>query len=444
MSNRTDTIDETPHAGGRRRPLHAEFMQIWEEGYVSNHISYENMHTPGLFIVEGAPLRGPDGRIDRSRVRAHIDAMMASSPHFRLRLQRSAFGLTPPAWVPDTAFDLSRHIVFSDEIVDVKTADLRRLAGAYGGRMPIKHPLWRVHVTELADGDVAVGTVLHHASLDGMSGMRLMAGMYQKMPDSPLPLAHDPFALERTPSAWQLPYLAFRQWRQRQGSMSEAWKDYWAKPFIRRARRVAARILLPVRFGMGGERARSKMLPPVHADYRRLDAAAVGRRARALGGSLSDLQVSAVIGAWDGEERVVRLRFPVSFHSPDTPHIRNHVQDMEVSGDADADIADIVASVTAQVARREAVLAGEPVPGFPIGYSTLLPWLSRPAYFCGGEVRAMIPFPASLGRDQLAAAGIIYNGSLFVGANMPVRRDARAVVGRIYELMSGMPDPGRP
>jgi hypothetical protein len=100
--------------------------------------------------------------------------------------------------------------------------------------------------------------------------------------------------------------------------------------------------------------------------------------------------------------------------------------------------------VSAQVARREAVLAGEPVPGFPIGYSTLLPWLSRPAYFCGGELRAMIPFPASLGRDQLAAAGIIYNGSLFVGANMPIYRDAPAIVGRIYELMTGMPDPGRP
>lgn len=444
MSNVADTIDTTARKGVRRRPPYAEFMQIWEEGYVSNHISYENMHTPGLFIVEGAPLRGPDGRVDKAKVRAYVDSVIASAPHFRLRLQRSMFGLTPPAWVPDTAFDLSRHIVFSDDIVDVKTADLRRLAGAYGGLMPINHPLWRVHVTELADGDVAVGAVLHHASLDGMSGMKLLAGMHQKTPDGPLPLAHDPFALERAPSAWQLPLLAFRQWRERQGSMSEAWRDYWSKPFIRRARRVAARILLPMRFGRGGERARSAMLPPVHADYRRLDAAAVSRRARELGGSLSDLQVSAVIGAWDGEERLVRLRFPVSFHSLDTPHIRNHVRDMEVSGDADADIADIVASVTAQVGRRDAFFAGEEAPGFPIGYSTLLPWLSRPAYFCGGEVRAIVPFPASLGTDELAAAGLIYNGSLFVGANMPIQRDARAVVGRIYELMTGMSDPGRP
>jgi len=444
MSSGPAPVDTTALNGAQHRPPHAEFMQIWEEGYVSNHVSFENMQLPGLFIVDGAPLRGENQRIDRSKIREYVDSMMASSPHFRLRLQRSALGLTPPAWVPDSAFDLSRHIVFADEIVDIGTADLRRLAGAYGGLMSLRHPLWRVHVTELANGDVAVGVVMHHASMDGMSGMKLFGSMFQKKADDALPSPRDPFASERAPSAWQLPRLAFQQWRQRQVSLAAAWKDYWSFPFIRRARRVVARNLLPLRFGMGGEKARAKMLPPVHSDYRQLDAAAVGRRARGFGGSLSDLQVGAVIGSWDGEERIVRLRFPVSFHSNDRPHIRNHVRDMEVAGDADADIADIVASVSAQVARREAILAGEPVPGLPIGYSTLLPWLSRPAFFCGGELRAMIPFPASLGRDQLAAAGIIYNGSLFVGANMPIYRDANAIVGRIYELMTGMPDPGRP
>lgn len=444
MSNVPDTIEASAPSRARHSPPHAEFMQIWEEGYVSNHISFENMHVPGLFVVEGAPLRGENGAIDRAKVRAYIDAMMASSPHFRLRLQRPALGLTPPAWVPDNAFDLSRHIVFADDTADISTADLRALAGAYDGVMPLKHPLWRVRVTDLKDGNVAVGTVLHHASLDGMSGMKLMGSFHQKRPDDPVPLPNDPFATVSTPSAWRLPPLLLQQWWRRQGSFSAAWKDYWSKPFIRRARRVAARLLLPARFGLGGEEARAKMLPPVHADYRRLDAAATSRRARALGGSLSDLQLSAVIGAWDGEERVVRMRFPVSFHSSDTPHIRNHVRDMEVAGDADADIADIVTAVNAQVARRDEDPGDKPVPGFPIGYSTLLPWLSRPAYFCGGEVLALIPFPASLGQDQLAAAGIVYNRSLFIGANMPADRDVHATVGRIYELMTGMPDPGRP
>lgn len=444
MSNSIDTVDATAERAPARRTRHAEFMQIWEEGYVSNHVSFENMQTPGLFIVDATPLRDETGRIDRAKIRAHVESMMASAPQFRLRLQRSALGLTPPAWVPDSDFDVSRHIVFVDEVADLSTANVRALAGAGDGVMSIRHPLWRMRVTELTNGDLALGFMMHHASFDGMTGMKMSASIFQKKPDSPLPEPSDPFAGERIASAWQLPWLALQQWWARQDSFAAAWRDYWSKPMLRRLRRVAARVSLPLRYGRGGEKARALMLPPMHSDYRKLDAGAAGRRARELGGSLSDLQVAALIGAWDGEQRTVRLRFPVSFHSSEAPHIRNHVRDMEVVGDADAEMAEIVASVNDQVARREEILATGQVEGFPIGYSTLLPFLSRPAYFCGGELRAMVPFPASLGRDQLSVAGILYNGSLFIGANMPVERDASATIGRIYERMTGESDPGRP
>lgn len=418
---------------------HAEFMQIWEEGYVSNRISFENMQAPGLFVVDGAPLRAADGSLDRAKIRAYIEAAVASQPHFRLRLQRSALGLTPPAWVPDEDFDLSRHLVFADDIVDLDTADLRRVAGAYDGLMSLDHPLWRMRITELTTGDVAIGTVMHHASLDGLTGMKVFSSICQKSPDATPAPATDPFDGVRAPSAWALPGLAFEQWRAREPDPRAAWQGYWAKPFIRRARRVAARLLLPVRYGAGGPAARDRMLPPIHSAWRRLDAAQVSRRAQELGGTISDLQVAAIIGAWPGEERVVRLRFPVSFHSSDAPHVRNHVRDMEVTGDADADLETTIRSVHEQVAER-ATFQGKPVPGFPIGYSTLVPWVSQPRYFCGGQVLAFVPFPASLGRDQLAAAGIMYNGTLFVGANMPVTRDVDATVARIYELMSGLND----
>jgi hypothetical protein len=440
----SDTLPDvaTRAPGTQRKPPHAEFMQIWEEGYVSNRISFENMHVPGLFLVKGETLRRSDGSIDRPKVLAYVDSLMASDPNFRLRLQRSALGLTPPAWVPDDAFDLDRHVVFAEE-VDFDTADWRTLAGAYDGVMSLRHPLWRLRVTPLTNGDVAVGSVMHHASLDGLSGMKLMSRMNQKAPDLPVPMPSDPFEDVRTPSAWELPGLAIRAARARRAPGESAWRQYWTKPFLRRARRVAARILLPLRYSRGGEAARARMLPPIHSAYRTLDAGAVGRRARELGGTTSDLLMSAVIGAWDGDERIVRLRFPVSFHSVDAPHVRNHVRDMEISGDSDASIDEIVAATHAQVATRSDATFSEPVPGFPIGYTTLLPWLSRPAYFCGGEVYALIPFPASLGTDQLAAAGIIYNGALFVGANMPRAKDVEKTVGRVYELMTGLEDPGR-
>ncbi|MCR2763285.1 wax ester/triacylglycerol synthase family O-acyltransferase [Microbacterium sp. zg.B48] len=434
----------TPPTSTRRRAVHAEFMQIWEEGYVSNHISFENMHVPGLFIIDGAPLRREDGTLDRAKILAYIDATMASHADFRIRLQRSALGLTPPAWVPDEDFDLARHVLFTEDTADAATADLRRLSGAYDGLMSLTHPLWRTRVTELSDGTVALGTVMHHASLDGLSGMKTFSAICQKTADQPLPTPVDPWSGVRAATAWELPLLALRQWWQRQPSAAAAWRSYRSKPFLRRVRRVAARVLLPVRFGRGGEAARARLLPPIHSAYRRMDAGLVGRRARELGGSLSDLQVAAIIGAWRGPQRIVRLRFPVSYHSTDAPNVRNHVRDMEVAGDADAPLTETIVRVNEQVAARESALDGAPVEGYPIGYSTLLPWVSRPRYFCGGEVRALIPFPASLGTDQLAAAGIMYNGSLFIGANMPAAHDVEATVGRMFELMTGAPDPGRP
>jgi diacylglycerol O-acyltransferase len=439
-----DTTTDAP-GGARRKPAHAEFIQIWEEGYISTRIAHETMHIPSNFIVDGAALRLPDGTLDRVRILAYIEGVFAATATYRLRLKRSFLGLTPPAWVPDDQFDLSRHVIFSDEIVDLATADLRHLGGQDDGLMSLDHPLWRVRITELVDGRVAIGMISHHAVADGLSGMKLSASLFHKKPDDPIPAPSDPFADRRAPGTVELPWLALRQWWARQPSLGAAWKAYWAKPFIRRVRRVGARMLIPLRYGRGGESARAAALPPRFSSYRVMPAAQANGRARAFGGTLSDLLLAAMVGAWNGPEREVRARFPVSYHNPNEPHIRNHVRDMEISANADDDLRTTMATIRAQVdARDEPRPDGWTPPGTPIGYSTLLPWVTRTAYFCGAPVVAVTPFPASVGADRLAAAGMLYDGSLFIGATMQVESDVDRVVGRMYEIMSGEPDSGRP
>ncbi|QAY74695.1 hypothetical protein ET445_16490 [Agromyces protaetiae] len=444
------TTDETAAIDGdleppvRGRAPHAEFMQIWEEGYLNRRSNYEDMHLPNVSVYEGGPMRQEDGKLDRIKILAYLEAVYGNNPAYRLRLQRSALGLTSPAWVPDEDFDLSRHVLFADSAVDYATADLRKLAGEGDGAMPIEHPLWRIRVTELTDGRVAIGSIGHHSTSDGLTGMRTMSALNQKSPDAPVPAPIDPFAGLRAPGAWELPGLALRQWWAAlpEPKLRNGWRAYWAKPVHRRARRVVARNLLPYRFDRGDRRAQAvrAALPPRHSAYRRLDAAAVGRNARRLGGTMSDLLISSIIGAWEGPERIVRLRFPVSFHAVGEPKTRNNVRDMLITGDADAALEVTMPSVHAQVADRDRAWDGHEVPGYPIGYGTLLPYLSRPGYFCGGELLEMTPFPASLPTDQLAAAAIMYNGSLFVGANMPVTADVERTIDRIAELMS--PPPG--
>lgn len=445
MSASPDTTLAGDHSSPPRRRPFAEFMQIWEEGYVSDHVSFEIMQVPMLLIAEGGGgMRSPSGGIDRGKVRAYVASVVATHSTFRLRLQRSFLGLTPPAWVPDDRFDLNRHLLFADEEVDFATADLRHLSGDDDPVFSQRHPLWRLRITPLTNGNVAIGLMMHHASLDGLSGMRLLSAMTKGARDDPIPEPADPFAGVRPARAWELPALGLAQWWGNQASPAEAWGAYWKKPVLRRLRRGAARITLPVRFHAGGEEARRLGLPARHSAYRQMDAATVGRRARDLGGTLSDLQAASLIGAWNGPERIVSLRFPVSFHSTTESHIRNHVRDMEVYADADADILTTVRHIRQQISARDDSKPYPPVPGRKLGYSTVVPWVSRPRYFCGSKILDIAPFPGSLGKDAFAVAGILYRGKLFVGANMPVEDDVEATLGRVYERMTGQPDPGRP
>ncbi len=368
---------------------------------------------------------------------------MASNAAFRLRLQRSFLGLTPPAWVPDEDFDLDRHIIFADEVA----TSPRRLAAAVRllrpGLLAAASALARAgHGAD--DGNVAIGMMMHHASLDGLSGMRLFSSVSQASADEPLPAAARPVRRRPRGASWQLPLLALSQWWQREGSLRAAWSSYWAKPFLRRVRRVAARITLPLRYSLGRRARRAprrcRRATPRIASW---SAGCGGRRARALGGHA---QRPAGLGdhrrvGRRGAGRSAALSGLVPLHGGS--HIRNHVRDMEVYGDADADLSATIQSVHEQVERRDDSKPYPAVPGFPLGYSTLLPWVSRPRYFCGGEIIDVAPFPASLGRDSLAAAGIMYRGSCSSARTCPSKLTSKPRWDACTRIMTGDPDPGR-
>jgi hypothetical protein len=75
--------------------------------------------------------------------------------------------------------------------------------------------------------------------------------------------------------------------------------------------------------------------------------------------------------------------------------------------------------------------------GRQIGYATLLPWVSSPRYFAGARIRAVIPFAAGLGTDDITAGAILYNGDLFIGVTMPLDRDVVTTTRRLADLLTG-------
>lgn len=111
-------------------------------------------------------------------IRAHIGSRLGRAPRYRQRLLEVPFGLAEPVWVDDENFDVSRHVrrAFEDdlgELVDrVMSVPLDR-----------DRPLWELWIAErLADGRLGVVGKAHHALVDGVAAVELMALLLDATP----------------------------------------------------------------------------------------------------------------------------------------------------------------------------------------------------------------------------------------------------------------------
>lgn len=143
-----------------------------------------------------------DGRLRFDDVADVISSRLDLVPRFRQRVERVPFDLGLPVWIDDSAFDLDFH--------------LRRAAlPAPGGRRELADfvqrvlsrpldrtkPLWELYVVEgLEDGHVAVLLKVHHAMVDGLSGMHVAAAIYDLTTEPPAAAAARPWVPEPEPS----------------------------------------------------------------------------------------------------------------------------------------------------------------------------------------------------------------------------------------------------
>lgn len=143
------------------------------------------MHIGGVFVIDGDPLRGPDGRIRMGDARRHIDARLRLVPRFRRKLAEVPFGVGRPMWVDDDDFAITRHVraaTVSSPGSDQQLFDL--CAELFEAPIDRNHPLWEIWVVDgLADGRVGIVEKIHHALIDGISGVELAAAIFDLAPD---------------------------------------------------------------------------------------------------------------------------------------------------------------------------------------------------------------------------------------------------------------------
>ena len=308
-------------AAGRQR---MERLHVLDAQFLHMEDDCSPMHIAGLCTFEG-PVP------PREEMRRLFAAKLALVPRYRRRVRFLPLELGRPVWVDDPHFDLDYHLRRTALPAPGDDAALCALMGRLMSQVLDRdRPLWEVWVVEgLEGGRWALVSKVHHAMVDGVSGVELTGILLDSEPDRLLPPtsewtpAPEPSRIAKVLDAW--------------GGLAHD------------ARRLAGNAIAAVRHPAAGARALRETWAGLAAMSRRLFTlrtgaiqGTVGRHRsyahasasladvqtirKALGGTVNDVVLAAVSGGYralladrGGYPDTARVRslVPVSTRAPD-------------------------------------------------------------------------------------------------------------------------------
>ncbi|MBT2498952.1 hypothetical protein J7E25_07570 [Agromyces sp. ISL-38] len=424
-----------------RADTRAELIRTLDEKYVANSIAFDAMIAAAALIVDGAALRGPDGAIDLTAIRARLEALTWRVPAMRQRLVPTPLRLTTPAWVPVAELDIARHVTLQETVEVDGPALVEILTGRLNGPMDPSRPLWDFRVVELASGRVAIVARYHHVIGDALFGLRIgdiVAGT------DPTPLItevapDDRAAVGVAPrTGFGILGIAGREWWHQQSGFAGAWHEYWRKPFVRRLRRWGGRIIRPLKNAVierSGEARR--VLVPRHSRYLEMELAPAVKHAYRLGGTIHDLTVAATLRAaaqLDPGRESVSLLVPISRREQGDANVRNHISVVKVTVPAAAPLEELVPEVRAQVrAALEDRSRRDLGSRDWSGYATFMTWGRQRRYFGGAPIETVTGWPAGDPRDDIACLSCSYETRLTISVTTKASTDIDALMASIAE-----------
>ncbi|UAB79467.1 wax ester/triacylglycerol synthase family O-acyltransferase [Erythrobacter sp. SCSIO 43205] len=168
------------------------------------------MHIGNLLIYN--PASAPGGFVRFKDILEFFRSRLQLSKTMRQRLVRVPFDLDYPYWIEDPDFDLEYHL---RHVALPKPGDWRQLciqtARIHARPLDLNRPPWEFTVVEGLDnvpgyppGCFAFVTKVHHAAIDGMSGIDLMEAIHTLTPDAPPPSKPDSWKPEKVPGPVEL------------------------------------------------------------------------------------------------------------------------------------------------------------------------------------------------------------------------------------------------
>lgn len=142
---------------------------------------HQTGHIGSIVVLDPSGLDVP---FDRAHFRALLAERVSRLSLFRKRLKMVPFGLDRPYWVDDPAFDLDDHVRASALPAPGGRKELVELVARIHERpLDMTQPLWEAYlITGLVGGRCAVYVKVHHAMLDGLSGVELLTALVDLEP----------------------------------------------------------------------------------------------------------------------------------------------------------------------------------------------------------------------------------------------------------------------
>jgi diacylglycerol O-acyltransferase len=144
------------------------------------------LHVCGLVLLDPETI---PGGYSFASMKEEMAQRVSVVPEFRQKLRHVPFDLDHPVWVDDDHFDIDRHVHRAALPAPGDERELAELCGHLAG-IPLdrSRPLWEMWIIEgLTGGRIAVFAKMHHATVDGMSGMSLLAHLCSLEPEAPAP-----------------------------------------------------------------------------------------------------------------------------------------------------------------------------------------------------------------------------------------------------------------
>ena len=257
------------------------------------------MHVALTAIFEGGSLARPDGGIDIERVRAHVASRLHLLPRYRQRLHYVPL-TGDPVWVDDDCFDIDLHVRHSHLPRPGTDAQLKGLIARLLERpLDRRRPLWEMYFVEGLPGNrFAMLCKVHHAMVDGIAGIELLAAQLSPVAESRIE-APQPWTPRPVPPTSRLLRDEMRRRADASLGLLRALPDAVSSSGSAAASRLSS---LAGFLGAGVRTAAETPLNGTVGPHRRVewldfDLAEMKEVKKRLGGTLNDVVLATVAGA---------------------------------------------------------------------------------------------------------------------------------------------------